>query len=111
MNHNDTLYQITKLTQTALKHVEAGLSPVHQYQQIVKTIEGNDMYCAKAKLLKAMKTYILLLLTITCFVTALFYGFRGIGNIVVTERFWPGFGHVLFSCFLGSTGLFCAMNN
>lgn len=97
MNHTEQLYEITKYTKKALEVVERGCNPYHEFGRIKMIIDMDDGFKRKESAINLIKKFIHILFSILSAVVALFYGFRGIGVMMETERFWPGFGHVLFA--------------
>ena len=97
MNHTEQLYEITKYTKKALEVVERGCNPYYEFGRIKMIVDMDDGFKRKKLMIDRIKKFIHIFFSILSVVIAFFYGFRGIGVMMETERFWPGFRHILFA--------------
>ena len=95
MNDTERLYEITKLTKSALTTVEKGWTPYGEYRKIVSIIESNTKYATWEKFKRDVKYFLKILAFIISCATTVCYGFRAFGLFMMTESFMPGFGYVL----------------
>lgn len=106
MNDTERLYEITKLTKSALTTVEKGWTPYSEYRQIVAIIEDNTKYRKWEDFKKSIKHFFKTMSFFISCSTAFCYAFRALDAFMRLETFWPGFGYVLIASIACSMGVF-----